>query len=80
MLTLDHSNEGVTASIIPRLCPTLSPNTVSANPVDIFASSSKLTDELLSHTTGIILHPHNLGLMAVSFIIPVEGCWVDRAQ
>ena len=30
ILALDHSNEGVIASIIPRLCPTLSPDTVSS--------------------------------------------------
>jgi hypothetical protein len=38
ILTLDHSNEGVTASIIPLLFPTLSPNTVSSDPVDSVAS------------------------------------------
>ena len=62
------SNEGIIASIIPLLCPTLSPDTVGS----INQTRVSLVYKCESHMTGITPQLPNLVSMAAAFLMPGE--------
>ena len=69
------SNEGIIASIIPLLCPTLSQTVSSINQRRV-----SLVYERKSHMTGITPQLPNLVSTAAIFPTPGERFWVDRVR